>query len=148
MYPETLCVRECVGFFFHVVSKTGPLRIRTYLKKKKKKKRNGKRLSDFVKKCARNAHSWAETVLSCTTLRGSGRVTESSTVVLIPPTWGKPNYGRCDVFDERPDGRKVARRTGHCLWVGEATAVHRCSHVLARCSTSPPSNWQMALDVR
>lgn len=82
------------------------------------------------------------------TLRGSGRVTESSTVVLIPPTWGKPNYGRCDVFDERPDGRKVARRTGHCLWVGEATAVHRCSHVLARCSTSPPSNWQMALDVR
>lgn len=34
------------------------------------------------------------------------------------------------------------------LWLGEATAAYRCSHVLSRCSTSPPSNWQMALDAR
>lgn len=34
------------------------------------------------------------------------------------------------------------------LWLGEATAVYRCSHVLSRCSTSPSSNWQMALDAR
>ncbi|KAK9526708.1 hypothetical protein VZT92_015393 [Zoarces viviparus] len=37
---------------------------------------------------------------------------------------------------------------GRCMWIGEATAVHRCSRVLSRCSTSSPSNWQMASDAR
>lgn len=63
---------------------------------------------------------------------------------------GVPNYedGACLTSEAKHLMGDGGRRMGHCLWVGEATAVHRCSRVLSRCSTSPPSNWQMASDAR
>lgn len=72
-------------------------------------------------------------------------------VLLFWSRWhGVPNYGdaACLTSEAKHPMGGGGGRTGSRSWVGEATAVHRCSCVLSRCSTSPPSNWQMALDVR
>lgn len=63
---------------------------------------------------------------------------------------GVPNYGdaACLTSEAKHLMGGGGGSMGRCLWVGEATAVHRCSRVLSRCSTSPPSNWQMASDAR
>lgn len=75
---------------------------------------------------------------------------ESSTVVLIMLTWG------AQLQRGTPRLTSQAKHLmgggsgsmGRCLWVEKGTAVHRCSRMLSRCSTSPPSNWQMASDAR
>lgn len=63
---------------------------------------------------------------------------------------GVGNYGdaSCETSEASHLMGGGGRSTGRCLRVGEATAVHRCSGMLSRCSTSPPSNWQMASDAR
>lgn len=82
---------------------------------------------------------------------GEGVAGWMKAVLLFWSGWhGVPNYGdaACLTSEAKHLMGGGGGRTGSRSWVGEATAVHRCSCVLSRCSTSPPSNWQMALDVR
>jgi len=71
--------------------------------------------------------------------------------LLLSSCWhGLPNYRDvpCVTSEAKHLMEKGGRSTGRCMGVGEATAVHRCSCVLSRCSASPLSNWQMASDAR
>lgn len=82
----------------------------------------------------------------------SGRAVNETAalVVLITLTWGRPIMEMLPVC--RGNAKHLTggggRRPRRCWRVGEATAVHRCSSTLSRCFTYPPSNWQMASDLR
>lgn len=82
----------------------------------------------------------------------SGRAVNETAalVVLITLTRGHPIMEMPPVCwgDAKHLTGGGGRRPRRCWRVGEATAVHRCSSTLSRCFTYPPSNWQMASDLR